>query len=152
MMHKTLPNAVEIQGITSAAEARSHAAFNHIIDRHVYRRVKDAAQRAASFCVVDIPPFLVGYPAYNTLECMMYVVQALLKGGFRVQFVPPQSLMVSWWTPVGGGSGSGISSRKLLQQQQSAVSSDLDDPEIPFNFAAFQNKSNGKKAIYVDAE
>ena len=49
----------------------------------------------------QIPEYIFGEPLYNCGDCIAYIVYALEENGFRIQYLHPNMLFVSWedWIP-----------------------------------------------------
>lgn len=54
-----------------------------------------------NFCSYVMPEILIGYPNYNLLECLNYIMTSLKNDGFRCRYIHPNLLMISWdhWVP-----------------------------------------------------
>jgi hypothetical protein len=46
--------------------------------------------------VYTVPPFILGLPAIDLQDCIVYVVHQLRLGGFEVRFTYPNLLYISW--------------------------------------------------------
>lgn len=54
-----------------------------------------------NFCSYVMPEILIGYPNYNLLECLNYIMTSLKNDGFRCRYIHPNLLLISWdhWVP-----------------------------------------------------
>ena len=50
-----------------------------------------------TFCFYIVPNLVFGVPIYNTNECIVYIVQALIKNGFYVVYTHPNLIYISWF-------------------------------------------------------
>ena len=47
-------------------------------------------------CYFDVPPFIMGRPYYNLIECVYFLIYRLKKEGVRCQYIYPNRLLISW--------------------------------------------------------
>jgi hypothetical protein len=71
--------------------------YNKLL-RKVHSRIKTASRQRENnqFCWFVMPELLVGYPNYNTSECLLYIVSQLEKDGFLTRYVHPNLLLITW--------------------------------------------------------
>lgn len=84
-----------IQDKNKRVERRKEC-FDKVLDQ-CCSKIKKAAKLDKTFCLYDVPEFILGYPLYNINECMTYVIDKLAKNGFAVQYFFPRYIVVSWF-------------------------------------------------------
>ena len=74
--------------------------YDRIIEL-VHRRIRNIASYGGQNTFYEIPVILIGYPLYNTEDCLNYVVEHLRKNGLLIQILPPPSICVIYisWNP-----------------------------------------------------
>jgi len=105
------PEEVESKGKISIDELyeKNHqrdlkqlSVFNKILAR-VHKRIKVTARNKTREKHVwfIVPDFLFGEPVYDCSDCIAYIVSKLADNGFRVKYVHPNTLFISWdhWIP-----------------------------------------------------
>lgn len=70
-------------------------AFSSIVSS-AYRRIENAVRFGAVYCIFNVPEILVGYPLYDLNECVMHVMSRLQKNGFKVHYIFPSVLVITW--------------------------------------------------------
>jgi len=50
-----------------------------------------------TFCFYVVPHLVFGVPIFNQNECIVYMVQALIKNGFYVVYTHPNLIYISWF-------------------------------------------------------
>ena len=61
-----------------------------------YRRIDTAVRFGAVYCTFNVPEIVVGYPMYNLNECIVHVMSKLQKNGFKVHYLFPAVLVITW--------------------------------------------------------
>ena len=72
-------------------------AYNQIL-LQIQARIRSTAQLPAnpSYLLYTVPPFILGLPAIDMQDCIVYIVHQLRTGGFEVKFTYPNLLYISW--------------------------------------------------------
>lgn len=80
-----------------AHESKVIAIYNKVLKR-VHNRIKHTANlnQGRTECVFVVPDFMLGIPTYNIKDCIIYVITALCKNGFNVNYTHPNLLHISW--------------------------------------------------------
>ena len=71
--------------------------YNKILAR-VQKRIKDTSRQRnpPKYCFYNIPEVIVGAPLYKIEDCVEYLLTSLSKNGFKVSYVHPNLMVVSW--------------------------------------------------------
>jgi hypothetical protein len=71
--------------------------FNKILNR-IHSKIKLTARQQLNqqFCWFVVPEIILGVAHYDQLGCVEYVMEHLVKNGFRVQYTHPNLLLISW--------------------------------------------------------
>lgn len=76
--------------------------FNKLLKR-IHLKIKQSSKHREqlNFCSFVMPEILIGYPNYNQVECLNYVISILENDGFKCKYIHPNLLMISWnhWVP-----------------------------------------------------
>lgn len=59
-------------------------------------RIKIVAEKAETQMIYTIPNIVIGIPLYDKEECAMYVVKVLKAQGFKVIYIQPSTVLISW--------------------------------------------------------
>jgi hypothetical protein len=73
------------------------ALYNKLLNR-IHVRIKTTARQKIDeqFCWFVVPEIMIGVPKYNQAACIAYLVDKLKENGFLVQYIHPNTLMISW--------------------------------------------------------
>jgi hypothetical protein len=72
-------------------------AYNQILVQ-IQTRIRSTAELPGNqnYLVYTVPPFILGLPAIDLQDCIVYIVHQLRTGGFVVRFTYPNLLFISW--------------------------------------------------------
>jgi hypothetical protein len=72
-------------------------AYNQVLTQIQSRiRATAALPGNKNYLLYTVPPFILGLPAIDLQDCIVYVVHQLRIGGFEVRFTYPNLLYISW--------------------------------------------------------
>ena len=71
--------------------------YNHILGQiHARIRATAALPGNPNYLIYTVPPFILGLPALDLQDCVIYIVHQLRVSGFEVRFTYPNLLYISW--------------------------------------------------------
>jgi len=72
-------------------------AYNQVLTQ-IQSRIRTTAALPGNqnYLLYTVPPFILGLPAIDLQDCIVYVVHQLRIGGFEVRFTYPNLLYISW--------------------------------------------------------
>jgi hypothetical protein len=113
MTMASVPNQVTVRDLHRAMRQREDKRVEgHALCTHrCYNRIKKAAAANNSWCVYDVPEFIIGVAPYDLSSCVAAVMRHLGGNGFDVQYVFPRTLIISWEPP---DADAALHSRHLL--------------------------------------
>lgn len=78
-------------------DAAKLRAYNQILTQ-IQSRIKTTAALPGNpnYLLYTVPPFILGLPAIDLQDCIVYVVHQLRTGGYEVRFTYPNLLFISW--------------------------------------------------------
>jgi len=68
--------------------------YNKLLNR-VHVKIKTASKHS-QLCWFLVPEIIIGVPKYNQGNCIGYIFNKLKDNGFRVRYIDPNLLMISW--------------------------------------------------------
>lgn len=76
--------------------------FKKILNR-VHVKIKTISRHSKNdkFCWYVVPEIIIGIPKYDQAACIAYLLDTLQSNGFRVKYIHPNTLFISWshWIP-----------------------------------------------------
>ena len=82
-------------------DLRQLSLFNKMLNR-VHKRIQTCSRMKRDKHVwFTVPEYLFGEPTYDQASCISYIIHRLTQNGFRVQYMHPHTLFISWeeWIP-----------------------------------------------------
>ena len=74
-----------------------HRAYNQILEQALQKVAHSATQpNEPTFVYYTVPPFVLGLPALDLQDCVVYVVHQLRNQGYEVRYTYPNLLLISW--------------------------------------------------------
>jgi hypothetical protein len=72
-------------------------AYNEVL-KQIHSRIFTTSQLPGNpnYLVYTVPPFILGLPALDLQDCIVYIVHQLRTSGFEVRFTYPNLLYISW--------------------------------------------------------
>ena len=72
-------------------------AYDQIL-KQIQARIRTTAELPGTpnYLVYTVPPFILGLPAIDMQDCIVYIVHQLRTSGFMVRFTYPNLLYISW--------------------------------------------------------
>lgn len=63
-----------------------------------HNRIKMVAETETnlSYCFYKVPRYIYGIPLYDINNCIVYLFNSLVKNGFEVKYIEPNTLYISW--------------------------------------------------------
>jgi hypothetical protein len=64
-----------------------------------HERIKTISKKPKNnmFCFYIVPNIIFGVPLYDVNECIIYIVNCLIKNGFNVVYTHPNLIYISWF-------------------------------------------------------
>ena len=74
------------------------ASYEKILQK-CHQKIKSTSlkPKGNTFCFYVVPNLVFGVPIFNQNECIVYIVQALIKNGFYVVYTHPNLIYISWF-------------------------------------------------------
>jgi len=72
-------------------------AYNQVLSQ-IHTRIHMTSELAGNpnYVIYTVPPFILGLPALDLQDCIVYLVHQLRTSGFMVRFTYPNLLYISW--------------------------------------------------------
>jgi len=88
-------NINELYGTIHEKNIKRLEHFDNIL-RKIHTRIKCCAQKEETYCFFQVPEFIFGVPLYNINDLRKYLINSLEKNGFKLLYVDPNWLFISW--------------------------------------------------------
>lgn len=128
--------------------------YNKIINK-INEKIRFISRRSKnnSFLWYNIPQVIIGYTNYSMTDCIAFVVIKLEENGFSTQFIPPNTLFISWANFVPSYVRNEIKKRTgiIVDNQGNQISTpssttDNETSQDPNNMLIPQSQNDNKKS------
>ena len=93
----SMMNINELHRINEIRQKERISTYEKVLVK-CHERIKTVSKKPKgnTFCFYIVPNIVFGVPIYNVNECIVYMVQALIKNGFYVVYTHPNLIYISW--------------------------------------------------------
>ena len=142
-------------------DLRQVTLFNKMLNR-LHKRINTISRtrRNDKHAWFTVPEFLFGEPMYNQSDCIAYLVSKMVDNGFRVQYIHPHTLFISWehWIPayvrneIKKKTGKIINEKGQIIGDTNTEEINVDDPNAQLLHTTTNGETviNGKKYTPID--
>jgi hypothetical protein len=88
-------NVRELNQAAQKKQLKRKQSFERVLQL-CYSRIRGFADKEHEFCLYEVPEFVIGHPVYNIQECVTFVIDALSRNGFVIEYYFPRVLYISW--------------------------------------------------------
>ena len=60
-------------------------------------KIRKSVSNDNTYCLFAVPEYVMGFPLYNTQQCIYYIMNKLKNNGFDSQYIPPNIMFISWY-------------------------------------------------------
>ena len=64
-----------------------------------------------TFTYFNVPKIIIGFPTYDNVSCIMFLIKVLSNKNYIVDFIAPSSILIDWSSPIN------VSYKNSLRQQ-----------------------------------
>ena len=123
--------------------------FDSILQK-IHIRIKSTAKLEKTYCFYQVPEFIIGVPLYNVLDLRRYLINSLEKNGFKLLYMEPNWLFISWEVKQPTIEDSKKKKKILEQKKQSGEFRKIDEYKPNGNFIYNQNDIQVMKNKTID--
>lgn len=90
-------NPVELYDKRKSKDGARLKAYNKILEQ-IYHRIRTFSkiQNAPCYLLYTIPPFIIGLPKIDIVDCATYLIYQLRHAGYEVRYTGPNLIYISW--------------------------------------------------------
>jgi len=72
--------------------------FQVVLNKCIEKIVYTNRHTGQTYIIFEVPKILIGYPSYDLKSCILYLINALSKHQYLVEFIDPFYLYIDWGT------------------------------------------------------
>lgn len=90
-------NPIELYDKRKSKDSARLKAYNKILEQ-IYHRIRTFSkiQNAPCYLLYTIPPFIIGLPKIDIVDCATYLIYQLRHAGYEVRYTAPNLIYISW--------------------------------------------------------
>lgn len=90
-------NPIELYDKRKSKDHARLKAYNKILEQ-IYHRIRTFSkiQNAPCYLLYTIPPFIIGLPKIDIVDCATYLIYQLRHAGYEVRYTAPNLIYISW--------------------------------------------------------
>lgn len=90
-------NPIELYDKRKSKDNARLKAYNKILEQ-IYHRIRTFSkiQNAPCYLLYTIPPFIIGLPKIDIIDCATYLIYQLRHAGYEVRYTSPNLIYISW--------------------------------------------------------
>jgi hypothetical protein len=88
--------AHELINVQKEREKKKFITFEKV-HSNIEKKIVKASATNFYYIWYEIPQYIIGFPLYNYIECIEYVIEKLNKNGFKIEKFEPNILLISWF-------------------------------------------------------
>lgn len=88
-------NIFDLHSIINKKNEIKYECYDFILEK-IHKKIVQACENKKTICCYEVPDFIIGFPLINLNECIIYLIDALKKNGFIVQYFLPNIIYISW--------------------------------------------------------
>ncbi len=77
-------------------ETRKNKTYRTILEKVQYRIITVNKKSNDCYCFYIVPTFIFGVPLYDMTKCIIFIMEDLIRRGFKVNYTHPNLLYISW--------------------------------------------------------
>jgi len=85
----------KLRQVKESREQKRVKIYNEIL-KGCHHKIVIYSQEEVDSCFFKVPEFKFGVPVYNLNSCIVYLIHKLRKNGFKVNYIYPNYLFISW--------------------------------------------------------
>lgn len=124
-------------------ESKKIKTYQNVLEK-CYERIKTVNSKSNDcYCLYICPTVIFGFPLYNITKCIIYIMDDLIKNGFKVSYTHPNLLYISWKENVKKPE----SNLKAIEDEFRLLETEMNKPELVYHPTDI--KSIGSKTDYL---
>lgn len=152
--NKKIPHISNLHAQKLVKEQARNEIFTIVLNKCIDQIVETNTRTEHTFIYFEVPNIIIGFPGYDRLMCIRYLINELTNENYKVEFVEPYYLYIDWSQ---GGKGKTIDNimiqniiptsnpNKLREQTKQILKKYPNASKIVFEYADSRNENASLK-------
>lgn len=95
---KQIPNINTLHAERNVKEQAKHKIFTIVLNKCIDKIIETNQFTEKTFVYFEVPNLIIGFPGYDRIACIHYLIQKLTAEKYKVEFIDPFYLYIDWST------------------------------------------------------
>jgi hypothetical protein len=95
-----IPNINNLHQERSIKEKAKNDVFELVLSKCIQKIIYTNKNTDKTFIFFEVPKILIGFPFYDMKSCIIFIMDKLMKEGYKVNFLEPFYLYIDWGSSV----------------------------------------------------
>lgn len=91
-----IPNIVNLHAERFVKEQARNEIFTIVLNKCIEQIIETNSRTEHTFIYFEVPNIIIGFPGYDRLSCVHFLIQELSKENYKVEFIEPYYLYIDW--------------------------------------------------------
>jgi hypothetical protein len=96
--NKKIPNIANLHAERFVKEKARNEIFTIVLNKCIEQIIETNSRTDHTFIYFEVPNIIIGFPGYDRLACIHFLIQELCKENYKVEFIEPYYLYIDWST------------------------------------------------------
>jgi hypothetical protein len=93
---RKIPNISNLHAERLVKEQAKNDIFTIVLNKCIEQIVETNSRTEHTFIYFEVPNIIIGFPGYDRLACVHFLIQELKKENYKVEFIEPFYLYIDW--------------------------------------------------------
>jgi hypothetical protein len=93
---RKIPNISKLHAERHVKEQARNEIFTIVLNKCIEQIVETNSRTEHTFIYFEVPNIIIGFPGYDRLACIHFLIQELKKENYKVEFIEPFYLYIDW--------------------------------------------------------
>jgi hypothetical protein len=94
--NRKIPNIDKLHAERHVKEQARNEIFTIVLNKCIDQIVETNARTDHTFIYFEVPNIIIGFPGYDRLACIHFLINELTKESYKVEFIEPFYLYIDW--------------------------------------------------------
>jgi hypothetical protein len=94
--HKKIPKIDNLHAEKSVKQQSKDEIFTIVLNKCIDQILETNARTEHTFTYFEVPNIIIGFPGYDRLACIHFLIHQLRQKGYTVEFIEPIYLYIDW--------------------------------------------------------
>lgn len=94
--NRQIPDISNLHAEKMIKEQSRNEIFDIVLNKCIDQIVETNARTEHTFIYFEVPNIIIGFPGYDRLACVHFLINKLSKKNYKVEFIEPFYLYIDW--------------------------------------------------------